>query len=171
MARNVYNTSMVATSTTWSLPHISKIYEALGAIADGRVEILVDSASAKVFSSSKGKFYTVTWSADFSEMMANDNSAFWQNKLSYPMIAVLLLQDKLPLQQELSQLLAGIKWKDINQKFKNDFDATVEFVLTKIESKGLDAAALKSYVENLQAQISKLNISQFGKKVRPPQGY
>jgi|GEM_PF-5960427 len=37
-------------------------------------------------SSSKSKFYSITWNDDFSQMMVNDNSAYWGGKLSYPMI-------------------------------------------------------------------------------------
>ncbi len=41
----------------WKHPSITKIYEALGAVADDRV--LVSGNSAKVYSSSRNKFYNV----------------------------------------------------------------------------------------------------------------
>lgn len=42
----------------YSPPHISKIYEAITAIADKRYELVSDT-ELKLFSSSRGKFYTV----------------------------------------------------------------------------------------------------------------
>jgi len=43
----------------WKHPPIIKIYEALGSVADGRVE--VSGNTAKVFSSSGNKFYVVSY--------------------------------------------------------------------------------------------------------------
>src|ERR1035441_7523817 len=78
----------------WHQPPIAKVYEALGAIADGRVT-LVSPTSAQVGSSSGDKSYTVEWAKEFSWVTSNDNASHWQGYLGYPIIAVLFLQGKI----------------------------------------------------------------------------
>lgn len=155
---------------SWSQPHISKIYEALGAIGDKRIEIAPDKNEAHIYSSSRNKFYTVTWNDDFTQMMANDNSAYFQGKLSYPMIAVLMLKNKIAYPEDLSLLLQGIEWKILNKKFKNDFDKTVDFVLSNLQHLGIDSELIKKEIATIQDQVAKLQIEPFGKRVRPPLG-
>ena len=72
----------------WKMPPIVKVYEALGAIGDGRVRI-EDSRRAFVTSSDAGKTYEVESSADPPEIASNDNASYWQGYLGYPAIAVL----------------------------------------------------------------------------------
>lgn len=106
----------------WAQPHISKIYEALGAIGDKRIELSASKNEAKIYSSSKDKFYNVTWNDDLSEIMSNDNSAFFAGKLSYPMIAILMIKGKVDYDKSLPKILKGIKWKELNTKFKNNYE-------------------------------------------------
>ncbi len=155
----------------WTKPHLSKIYEALGAIADNRIEFVEGKNEAKMYSSSGNKFYTVTWNNNLTEMMANDNSAFFNSKLSYPMISVLLLKGKISYPADLADNLKGIKWKDINQKFKNNFDRTIKFVLDELETKGIDREYIQAQVTKIAEQLETLQIGQFGKKAFPPKGY
>lgn len=60
----------------WTQPPISKIYEAIGAVADGRVE--VDGNTAKVYSSSRKKYYDVFYDPSKKAIMTNDNGSFWK---------------------------------------------------------------------------------------------
>lgn len=52
---------------------MAKIYEALGAVFDGRVEI--DGNRAKVYSSSGNKYYDVGVDPDKNAIMANDSGS------------------------------------------------------------------------------------------------
>ena len=74
----------------WKLPPIAKVYEALSAVADGRVRITGDTA-AQVTSSTRDKTYTVHWSPDLAHITANDNASHWQGYTGYPIIAVLFV--------------------------------------------------------------------------------
>ena len=47
--------------TVWKQPPKAKVYEALSAVADGRVT-MIGAGAAKVLSSSRDKVYTVRWS-------------------------------------------------------------------------------------------------------------
>ncbi len=151
----------------WKHPPIIKIYEALGSVADGRIEVTGDEA--KVYSSSGNKFYTVTYDPDTQSIMTNDNGSFWNEYLGYPAIAFLMKIDALPYEEKIGNLLKDIKWKDINQQFKNDFDKTLDFILsskTETEKEELD-----QFVAKVDAKIQELNLSMLGQKVKPPEGY
>jgi hypothetical protein len=102
----------------WKLPPKIKIYEALGSVADSRLEVMGNSA--KVYSSSRGKYYTVTYDAAQQAIMCNDNGSYWQGYLGYPAIAYLLESGVISYDHDLAKLLGDIHWKDINQGFKND---------------------------------------------------
>jgi len=60
-------------------PPLIKIYEALGAIADQRIELIQGLfVEAKVYSSSREKYYTVTYDAANKAIMLNDNGSYWK---------------------------------------------------------------------------------------------
>lgn len=153
----------------WDLPPKIKIYEALGAVADGRIE--VEGDSAKVYSSSKGKFYTVTYDASQNAIMCNDNASYWKGYLGYPAIAVLMVKGILAYDKKFSEALKGILWKDINAIFKNDFDKTQEYVDNLVTVKSLSLTDFHDEVDAIFEQIKKLDLDLLGTKVRPPQGY
>ena len=70
----------------WKNPPKIKVYEALGCIADNRIE--VNENEAKVYSSSREKYYTVKY--DRNSIMSNDNGSYWVGYLGYPSIALLM---------------------------------------------------------------------------------
>jgi len=155
----------------WTNPHVSKIYEAIGAIGDNRIEIIEEVNQAKMYSSSKNKFYTVTWNDDLTKMMSNDNSAFFVGQLSYPIISILMLKNKIKYEHNLEGILSDIKWKDINKSFKNDFNKTVKFVLNDLKSKGQNTDFVILEINKVAEQIAHLKIERLGKRVKPPKGY
>lgn len=151
----------------WLEPPIIKIYEALGAIADGRIE--VSDNAAKVYSSSRNKFYEISYAPATRSIMANDNGSYWKGYLGYPAIAYLLATGVLPYRAEYGELLKDIAWKDINQKFKNDFEKTLTNILEPLpvtKRKGLE-----DYASALLENIHTLDFSLLGKKTLPPEGY
>ncbi len=152
----------------WKIPPRIKVYEALGCIGDGRIE--VSGNEAKVFSSSRGKFYSVRYDGK-SAIMSNDNGSYWAGYLGYPSIAFLMLKCKIDYNQKFSEALKGITWKDINVKFKNDYEKTEAYVLETAKEKGIDTAELLKDAENILEQIEKLNLDFFGEKTKPPAGY
>ena len=151
----------------WKHPSVTKIYEAIGAVADGRVEVSGDTA--KIYSSSGNKYYDVSYDSISSSIMSNDNSSYWQSYLGYPAIAYLLKIGVLKYESHLGDLLKGIAWKDINQKFKNDFDKALKHILGSLNES--DVKKLESYVESLNTNIISLDLSVLGSKIKPPEGY
>lgn len=151
----------------WKHPPIIKIYEALGAVADGRIN--VDGHSAKVYSSSGNKFYEVSYDPEASSIMANDNGSYWQGYLGYPSVAFLMKKGAISYNDRMGELLKGVAWKDINQKFKNDFDKTLEFILTAKTIK--EKEELRKFTEKVMEEIVGLSLSLLGPKIKPPKGY
>jgi len=151
----------------WENPPITKIYEALGTVADGRLE--VDGSTAKCFSSSGNKYYEITYDKDTNSIMANDNASYWVGYLGYPSIAFLLKTGTLEYRENMGELMKGVHWKDINQKFKNDFDKALDFILEGLDAK--DRKDLDIYAENLLKEIVALKLEKLGKRALPPKGY
>ena len=151
----------------WKHPPIIKIYEALGSVADGRVE--VSGNSAKVHSSSGNKFYTVTYDTGSQSIMVNDNGSFYKGYLGYPAIAFLMMIGELKYSPSVAEKLKGVAWKDINQKFKNDFDKTLAYILE--EKTPEDRVALQEEVEKIDEQLQAKSYNLLGTKTQPPEGY
>jgi hypothetical protein len=151
----------------WKHPPIIKIYEALGSVADGRMEVMGNEA--KVYSSSGNKFYTVSYDPDTESIMANDNGSFWKEYLGYPSIAFLMKIGVLPYDEKIGALLKDVKWKDINQQFKNDFDKTLDFILASKTPDEKDA--LNQFATKVESIVHELNLGMLGKKTKPPEGY
>lgn len=154
----------------WKQPHISKIYEALTAIADSRIELDGEN-KAKCFSSSKGKFYEVEYDSKITSIMSNDNTAYYTDSVSYPMIALLMLKGKITYNEKLLGMLKGIYWKDINQKFKNEYDKAIEFVLADLQTKGVDINFIQSEVDKIYKIACNLSLNYLGEKRKPPVAY
>lgn len=151
----------------WKHPPIIKIYEALGAIADGRIEIIGNGT--RVFSSSGNKFYTVDYDPISKSIMANDNGSYWKGYLGYPAIAYLMKIGVISFDLDVSNLLKDIKWKDINQKFKNDFEKTLSYILSSKSDE--EKKKLEDFVKKVDLELTEMSLGYLGKKVKPPEGY
>lgn len=151
----------------WKEPAVTKIYEALGAVADGRVK--VDGDTAKVFSSTGNKFYEIKYDPEAKAIMANDNSSYWKGYLGYPAIAFLMKIGAVSYDEKLGEILKGVAWKDINQKFKNNFEKALEFILSSKTSD--QRQQLEDFVKKIEKEIKSLNLSLLGPKIKPPEGY
>jgi hypothetical protein len=153
-------------ATKWKLPPIVKVYEALGAIGDGRVRI-EDSRVAFVTSSDASKTYEVETSADGREIASNDNASYWQGYLGYPAIAVLLARGMYRPPANVTDALAGVAWKELNRKFKNDYAKTIAQVENELEQSGHDPDAVRSEAEAVLSFLATLGPVR-GKRTRPP---
>jgi hypothetical protein len=150
----------------WKMPPPIKIYEALGAIGDGRVR-LEDEHRALVTSSEGDKTYEVELSDDGREISSNDSASYWQGYLGYPAIAVLLIRGLYRAPANVIDALAGIPWKEINRRFKNDYDQTLAEVNQTVEASGHDPDAIASEIDAIMEALRKLRPTR-GKRRRPP---
>lgn len=147
----------------WRLPPEPKVYEALSAVADGRVK-LTGKTAAEVTSSSLDKTYTVRWDEGFTRITSNDNASFWQGYLGYPIIAVLMETGRLSYDKDIAKHLSGIPWKKINKQFRNDYQRAVDFVLKGLEEKGIDARAVRAEAGRIMTRLMELNLEKMPRK-------
>jgi hypothetical protein len=150
----------------WKMPPLAKVYEALGAIGDGRVRI-EDAHHASVTSSDGGKTYNVETSADGAEISSNDNASFWQGYLGYPAIATLIARGLIDADQTANRALAGVPWKELNTRYRNDYDRTLEHVLRDATARGYDVDAIRAAAAAVLEAVRKLAPRQ-GPRRRPP---
>lgn len=150
------------------LPPIEKIYEALSAVADGRVEFEGDphhsEGRAHVISSDGNRTYTVEW--ELNTYSSNDNGTYWQGYPGYPVIAVLMLQGKLQCDKQLAEALKGIDWHDANKRHNNDYRAAVSEIL---DSRNVPAIVAETAVESAYADLGRLPITVARSGLRPPE--
>ena len=130
----------------WKMPPLAKIYEALGALADGRVR-LEDDERATVMSSDGSKAYLVETRPGSQEISSNDNASYWQGYLGYPAIAVLLARGLMSPRPEVTAALAGIPWKELNTRFRNDYGRTIEEAMARAERAGYDRGMIQAEAE------------------------
>ncbi len=150
----------------WKMPPVVKVYEAIGALGDGRVT-LKDETHAAVVSSEGDKTYDVENSPDFHEVSSNDNASYWQGYLGYPGIAVLLARGLYRPRPKTLDALSAIPWKEINRRFRNDYAKTIAAVAHRIKERGHDPESVKAETEAVVEALRKLAPVR-GKRKRPP---
>lgn len=152
----------------WKLPPKIKIYEALGAIADERVEI--SGNQAKVWSSSGQKFYEVSYDPQAKKIYANDNGSYWRGYLGYPAISFLMLINLVPFAENLAQELKGIKWKEVNQSFGNDFTKTEKYLADLVGKNGGDFKQHSDFADKVLVALDRLTLGKPSILKKPPAG-
>jgi hypothetical protein len=158
--------------SSWKLPPRAKVFEALTAVADGRVRVVAEGR-ALVTSSSGRKTYTVEWTETPGEPLAitaNDNASYWQGYLGYPIVAVLLATGRLTFDPAVAAALGGVAWKELNRRVRNDYEAAIAEVLGGVEARGVAAAAVEHEVARIAEQLASLALERPPRRARPPKG-
>lgn len=149
------------------LPPIEKIYEALTAVADGRVIVDGDpqrsEGYAKVTSSDGTRTYDLSW--DVSTYSSNDNATYWQGYPGYPVIALLMVRGKLPYDEALARNFAGVNWTELNSLHRNDYAAAVSQVIAE---RGLDPEVTSTEVQSIYSNLGRLPIAISRSPKKPP---
>lgn len=153
----------------WKPTPITKMYEALGVIGDKRIE--VSGNEAKVYSSSRGKYYDIKYDPEKNAITTNDNASYWVGYMGYPAVAFLLAKGIVKYKKESAVALSGIHWKDLNTKFKNDFEKAVEYILSDLEKQGVNVEDLQIDVKSIHDQVLSLKLEKLGTTAKPPSGY
>lgn len=156
------------TSSSWKVPPTIKLYEALGCIADKRITL--EGNTARVQSSSRGKTYNVFYNPEEKSITSNDNGSYYQGYLGYPAIAFLMTQSILPFKEEFAEALKGIPWKNLNTRYKNNYEKTLAHV-HEIISKKTHLNEFLEFIDVVHEAIKTLKLKRMNKKLEPPQGY
>jgi hypothetical protein len=158
--------------TAWKLPPRAKVFEALTAVADGRVRLVADGR-ALVGSSGGDKEYTVEWSRATGRPLAiaaNDNASYWQGYLGYPIVAVLMALGEVAYDPAVAAVLARIPWNDVNRRHRHAYEAAVAEVLDELGARGADVSAVDAEVGRIMAQLAALDLEKGPRRARPPKG-
>lgn len=143
----------------WKMPPKAKVYEALSAVADGRVKMM-DGNTAEVASSSHTKTYTVQWNEDATCMVSDDNGTHWEEYIGYPMIAVLMVLGKISCSPDKTGMFANIRWKQLKDAFHHNYDKAADVVLSDLEAKGNQRADIELEIDTIYEQLQKLNLQK-----------
>lgn len=133
------------------LPPIEKVFEAWTALADNRVSL--ENGEATVKSSDGAKEYTVKFRDDL--FSSDDNASFWRGYAGYPVIAVLMLQGRLPYDQGEALLWKDVNWKAINTKYRNRYAEAVKEVALE---RDIDMQKANSSAEAVMTALKSLPI-------------
>lgn len=151
----------------WKIPPRIKVYEALGCIADGRIER--NGNEAKVYSSARMVSYLVVYDPKTKSISSNDNGSYWQHYLGYPAIAYLMEIGMLPFDKECAAALAHIHWKTINSKFHNDWSKTEAWIYTQVLPKTtVTKERLEQIAQAVLEKMKKEEFKQLPNSVPPP---
>lgn len=132
-------------------PPLEKIYEAWTAVADNRVNLY--DGFANVSSSDGEKEYLVKFSGN--QYSSDDNATFWRGYPGYPVIAVLMMQGKLPYDSKEAELWKNINWTLINKKHKNNYAEAVEEIA---QERGINLTDSATAAEKVMEALKKLPI-------------
>ena len=146
----------VKKDNSWLMPPRIKILEALGTIADKRIEI--SGNRAKVTSSLHEKAYAVTFDGKDS-IMCNDNGSYYKGYLGYPSIAFLMLKGILPYDEKIAKALAGIKWKDLNEKFK-DYSKVEQIIKIKVAREKVKQNQIDEIISKVLRKLKDLDLKK-----------
>ena len=133
------------------LPPIEKVFEAWTALADNRVSL--GNGEATVKSSDGAKEYTVKFRDDL--FSSDDNASFWRSYAGYPVIAVLMLQGRLPYDKEEALLWKDVNWKALNTKYRNRYAEAVKEVAL---GRDIDMQKANSSAEAVMTALKSLPI-------------
>ncbi len=153
--------NIVSAMADWNLPPIAKVYEAFSALADGRV-LMKAACEAEVVSSSGEKSYKVKWTEGFAAFQSNDSASTWQGYMGYPILAAMLVLGVLKCDRAVASKLAGVQWKEINERFRRDYDRAVEHVLEGLSDE--DGAAVTREVEAVYEQLGQMTVGKLTKR-------
>ena len=143
-----------------SKPPRIKIYEALGSIADGRVEIREEKDSkivAQVKSSTGEKTYSVIVDLDSKTVYSNDNGTIHRGYVGYPIIAVLMLKGILSFEEKYAEALKGIPWKTLNETYKK-YSVVEEIAFKQARGKGVYRRHLEAFAKRVLGELSRLEL-------------
>ncbi len=151
------------------MPPIEKIYEAYSAIADGRVSLF--DSSARVISSSGDKEYAVTWGRTETGQelySSNDNATYWQGYAGYPVIAVLMLQGKLPLDEGIMGMFKAVNWAELNAAARRDYARALEDLFNQRNYSDEERTVARREAECVHETLGELDIQIRRGSKRPP---
>lgn len=138
------------------MPPRIKVLEALGSIADNRIH-KIDDKHYEVISSDGTRKYRVYVDLETRRVYSDDNGTKLRGYVGYPIIAILMLNGKLPYNERLANALKGIPWKKLNETYKKY--AIVEIIVKeKARRKGVSSDEIDAFIRDVLAKLRSMQL-------------
>lgn len=133
-----------------------KVLEALGAIADGRIKQVGDNDYIAISSDGSRKYRV---HLDLGKGMADstDNGTTYRGYMGYPIVAALMLKGVLPYNSKIANALKGVKWKELNDKYKR-YEVVMEIVKGMARRNGVEPYEIDAYVEDIMKRLENVKL-------------
>ncbi len=142
--------------TELSLPPRIKVLEAAGAVAGGRVKIISEN-EAEVQASEGERRYRVFTDLKSRVVSSDDNGTTFRNYVGYPIIAFMMINGELPYDSEIGEALKDIKWKSLNEQYKN-YRIVESIIKEKLRTKGVSDKRVNEFIKEVLEKLSRYSL-------------
>lgn len=136
-----------------------KVLEAIGALGDGRVN-MVSESKALVKSSGGERVYTVVLIQDTPSVYraySNDNGTIHKGYIGYPILSVMMVKEIIPVDGEVMKAMTGIPWRELNEKYQK-YAVVENIVLSRAERMGIPRIIIDDYVNIVFKKLGLLKV-------------
>jgi len=136
-----------------------KVLEAIGALGDGRVN-MVSESKALVKSSGGERVYTVVLIQDTPGVYraySNDNGTIHKGYIGYPILSVMMVKEIIPVDGEVMKAMTGIPWRELNEKYQK-YAVVENIVLSRAERMGIPRIIIDDYVNIVFKKLGLLKV-------------
>ena len=132
-----------------------KFLEALGALADGRVEARGNEAVVRA--SVGDRVYRVFVDVERGVVYSDDNGTVYRDYVGYPIIALLISKGLLPYDGELAEALKGVRWRELNERYKS-YRRVEEEVKRIVGKRGVEPGRVDRYIKEASEALARLRL-------------
>ncbi|MCS7145650.1 MAG: hypothetical protein NZ938_03025 [Aigarchaeota archaeon] len=141
-----------------STPPRVKVLEAVGAVAGARVKVLSD-AEAEVRASEGDRTYRVFLDMSRGLADSDDNGTRFRNYIGYPILAFMMVKGILPYDEELGRALKDVKWRSVNELFKN-YRLVERYIKEELKRVGVQSSRVDSYIAEVMGALSGIALQK-----------
>jgi hypothetical protein len=141
-----------------SMPPRVKVLEAAGAVAGNRVRVLSDQ-QAEVKASEGDRVYNVFLDLDRMLADSDDNGTTYRNYVGYPILAFMMVKGVLPYDEEVGRALKDVKWRTINELFKN-YGLVERYIKEELRRIGVAPERVDSYVASVMESLGRMRFEK-----------
>jgi hypothetical protein len=79
--------------------------------------------------------------------------------VGYPIIAVLMMEGRLPFDERIARSLKGVPWRKLNEELK-DYSAVEDLVIQEAERRGVKREEIDLFVEKVLNELGRLKLNE-----------
>lgn len=117
----------------------------------------IDDKNALVISSDEQREYKVYLDLEKGIASSTDNGTKFRGYIGYPIIAFLMLKNALPYDEEIASKLEGIRWRELNERYKS-YRVVEKIVTDEYVKRGGDREKLNVLVEQVLKKLEEIEL-------------